>query len=398
MTAESVVGTADSVESLPRVWDVVVVGAGPAGAMIALELSRLGCSVLLLEREVFPRWKVCGACLSPGAQKVLDEAGLGNLVSRLGGVPLGHLELRAWGRRARIPLKGSMAVSRAALDTALSEIAGAEGATVVQGVRVRLGPSGPDHRLLRTPNLPGSPEVRARVLIAADGVRSGLLGQAGVQGSKDVRGPNARVGLGAVFEDENSEYSPGTIHMAVGRAGYVGLVRVEDGALDVAAAVDPGFLRTAASPGEAVNEILSGASFPPLSGRPSQGWKGTRPLTHRPRQLGADRLFSVGDAAGYVEPFTGEGMCWALAGARALAPIAARAARGWHAGFLSEWRDTYSRTVGRSQRLCSATAWTLRYPVLSRMAVGILGRYPGMAAPLVGRAASAPPSLRRRGS
>ena len=48
------------------VYDAVVVGAGPAGTMTALELARRDLSVLVVERQPMPRWKVCGACLSPG--------------------------------------------------------------------------------------------------------------------------------------------------------------------------------------------------------------------------------------------------------------------------------------------------------------------------------------------
>ncbi len=65
-----------------RLWDVVVVGAGLAGAMVALELGRRGCEVLLLERQPFPRWKVCGAVLNAAAQRALTHAGLDGLVAQ----------------------------------------------------------------------------------------------------------------------------------------------------------------------------------------------------------------------------------------------------------------------------------------------------------------------------
>ena len=71
-----------------RFWDVAVVGAGPSGAMVARELSRKGCTVLLLERQPFPRFKVCGACLNGAAQGALTSAGLGGLVARAGAPPL----------------------------------------------------------------------------------------------------------------------------------------------------------------------------------------------------------------------------------------------------------------------------------------------------------------------
>lgn len=390
MIAEATPAALQDTVTEHSIWDIAVVGAGPAGAMAAHELARLGCSVLLLDRHGFPRWKVCGACVSPGAQDVLGGAGLTGILTELGARPLEHLEVRGWGRRARLPLRGSVALSRIALDAALVRQAAAVGARLVEKVRVRLGPRHPDLVRLAVGHSGGSTEIKARIAIAADGLRSGILAQAGVGGRRDESSTPTRVGLGAVFGSASSEYGHGTIHMAVAEEGYVGLARVEDGSLDVAAALDPIFLRTSASPGKAIDHILEKASYPPLVGSPATGWRGTKPLNHKPRRIGAHRLFAVGDAAGYVEPFTGEGMCWALAGARALAPIAARASRRWHDGYPREWTDTYRSTIAESQRLCSAAAWTLRRPRLSRLAIEALGRFPWAAGPLVGKAAIPP--------
>ena len=85
-----------------RLWDVVVVGAGPAGAMVALELGRRGCAVLLLERQSFPRWKVCGACMNGAAQGALAHAGLGGLVARAGALRLAELRMTGWERTASV--------------------------------------------------------------------------------------------------------------------------------------------------------------------------------------------------------------------------------------------------------------------------------------------------------
>ena len=62
-----------------RLWDVAVVGAGPAGSLAARELARRGAAVLLIDRARFPRYKVCGGCLNPRAIRQLEKAGLGNL-------------------------------------------------------------------------------------------------------------------------------------------------------------------------------------------------------------------------------------------------------------------------------------------------------------------------------
>ena len=116
-------------------WDAIVVGAGPAGAIAAHELARGGASVLLLDRLPFPRWKVCGACLSPGALAVLDDVGLHGLSARLGAVALRRLVLEVRGRKVRLPLEGSVAVSRSALDHALVDAAVAQGAEFWEGSR-----------------------------------------------------------------------------------------------------------------------------------------------------------------------------------------------------------------------------------------------------------------------
>src|SRR5205809_3229 len=95
-----------------RLWDALVVGAGPAGALAARQLARQGLAVLLVDRAVFPRWKVCGACLNGWALRTLAAAGLDRLVPAHGGIPLTGLQLAAWGRPALVPLAGPAALSR----------------------------------------------------------------------------------------------------------------------------------------------------------------------------------------------------------------------------------------------------------------------------------------------
>jgi len=366
------------------VYDAVVVGAGPAGTMTALELARCDLSVLVVERQPMPRWKVCGACLSPGTLELLGAAGLPH---PLDGVPLHHLRLAAWSTEACVPLNGSMAVSRRSFDQMLLSAAREAGVVAMTPARARLGPIDGGTRIVRIERAEGDLEVGARVVIDAGGLGGGL---AVVNGGGDRLRPGSRIGVGAVFAPSTAEYARGEIHMVVGEGGYVGLVRVVDGSLTVAAALDPSWLRRHASPGDAVGALLRAAGSAALPERPSVGWRGTRTLTRSPHARGAERVFAVGDAAGYVEPFTGEGISWALAGARALTPLVARAARGWDPVLLEAWDRAHSQSMARAQRLCRAVAWTSRRPRLVISTLRLLARLPGVAGPFVRRAGAAP--------
>lgn len=369
--------------------DVVIAGAGPAGALAARQIAREGASVLLLDRAEFPRWKVCGACLSAGALDVLASVGLGGLPAALGSEPLHTLVLSARSRRVRLPLKGSRALSRIAFDMALVHAAREEGVEFWSGARASLGPVQPDHRTVRVERGSDATDVQAGVVLDATGLGRGL--EASGDRHTEVA-QNSRVGLGANFCDPTYPVRAGDLHMVVAPAGYVGLVRDEVGSLNVAAAVDPGALR-GAGPARVVARILSSTGMPPLRGRQLAEWRGTPPLTRSPLDFGAERLFCLGDSAGYVEPFTGEGMCWALSGARAVAPLALAGVASWEASLLEVWREYHRAAVRRARKLSRVLLPALRRPWLVDGALATLSVLPGLATPLVRRAARAPMSL-----
>jgi flavin-dependent dehydrogenase len=380
-----------------RDWDAAVVGAGPAGALAAFELGRAGAEVLLLDRQAFPRWKVCGCCLGPGTQSVLHEAGLARVLDQARAAPLHTLRLSGWSTRADVPLGTSVALSRSVLDASLVRAAVSAGVTFAAPARARLGPCAGGRRTLFVELGGAVTEVRARVVVAADGLGSPLLTEAlhhGARRGGEERGdgvePGARIGFGALFPDLGRVYAAGVIHMALGPGGYVGVVRLADGTLDVAAALAPRGPGSGARPEEAVRRLLEDAGFPPLAGTPLEGWRGTPRLTRSLPTRGADRLFAVGDAAGYVEPFTGEGIGWALSGARTLAPIALEGIRDWRPELLEAWDRAYEGSIGRAARLCRGLAWGLRRPAVARAGLRALSRFPVLAAPFVARAGRSP--------
>lgn len=368
-----------------ELWDAVVVGAGPAGAMTALELSRGGQQVLLLDRRAFPRWKVCGATVSPGVSDLLMDAGLENLLETLGATGLHTLRLGGWSMEAELPLNGSLSISRYALDHALIDEARRAGVCFRSEAGAKLGALASGHRTVQVTVGGERKEVATGAVVAADGLGSGLMAKAGVPSEVPATATRRLVGVGAVFPPSTLGFGPGVIHMAVGDAGYVGLSRVEDGGLNVAAAIVPDALRELGSPGAVVGSILFGCGWPALPDQTSEGWKGTPELTRRPRQPGAERLFAVGDAAGYVEPFTGEGVFWALTGARLSAPFVARVGEVWDPSLLDGWTRAHAGLVGRAQRLCRLISWALARPSLSRGLIRMLRDQPRLAGPLVRR-------------
>ncbi len=371
-----------------RPWQVVVVGAGPAGALAARELVRRGRAVLLVDQAGFPRAKVCGCCLNVRALTTLADVGLGGLVARQGAVPLREAIVAARGCRARLVLPGGAVLSRAAFDAALVREAVSAGAAFLPRTRAALGPITAAGRDVVLTADGTAATVSASLVLAADGLGGQLLRGAGGPAAPPMS--DSRVGAGAIADEGPAFFLGGRVYLACGPGGYVGLARLEDGRLDVAAAFDRAAVRRAGGPGEASVRVLREVGWPAVPGLAELPWRGTPPLTRRASRLAAERVLVLGDAAGYVEPFTGEGIAWALASAVAVAPLAARAALHWDASVGRVWAARYRRTIAGRQGTCRLVARALRHPRLVRAALHLLGRLPGLAAPVVNRLNAVP--------
>jgi 2-polyprenyl-6-methoxyphenol hydroxylase-like FAD-dependent oxidoreductase len=188
-----------------------------------------------------------------------------------------------------------------------------------------------------------------------------------------------------VAEEAGAFYRPGIIFMACGQGGYVGLVRVERDRLDVAAALDPAAVRHGGSPGLVVSQILNEAGYPALTGHRCASWQGTLPLTQRVAAVAGERLFVVGDAAGYVEPFTGEGMAWALESAQAVTPLVVQAARRWSVSLARQWVSWHHTKMGPNHSRCRILVRALRYPRFVRGVLEVLKVMPAVAGPVLTR-------------
>ncbi|QDT18162.1 NAD(P)/FAD-dependent oxidoreductase [Alienimonas californiensis] len=366
----------------PNRCDVAIVGAGPAGSVLARELALRGRSVVLIERATFPRRKVCGACLSGHAVRELTAAGLDGLLEQSGAIPQTGFRLGVEAkdrapRAAFVQTVGGFALSRSRFDAALADAAVAAGAVVLYGAGATLGSD-------RTLTLKGAHAGTLRA--GAVALACGLPGAGrGFESLASAVRPGSRVGAGCELARgafDAAFFGPGTIHMAVAAGGYVGATVTEGGELNLAGAYDLAFLKECGGPGAASAAIFQAAGFPVAKGMADADWTGTPPLTRTAGDVAADGVFLVGDAAGYVEPFTGEGMGWALASARAAAdPI--DALLNGDAAAEAQWRRIYQRRVGRRKGWCRAVAVAARTPLAATVAAAALNRAPGLARPLV---------------
>ena len=375
-------------QALRSDYDAVVIGAGPAGGVAALGLARAGRRVLLVDKQRFPRPKVCGCCLNASALATLRRVGVGPRLDALRPHAIDRLVMRAGARAASLRLPGGLSLSRPALDGMLVDAAVDAGATFCDGVSARVAPpagnAGGHHVALNTDI------VRARCVVVADGLAGTALRDWPSMAS--AARPDARVGLGVHLPAGHAltaQLQANAITMLCGRRGYLGMVRLEHGGIDLAAAADRDALKDHGGAAPLAQAIAAdaGVSFDDAEAWP---WRLTPPLTRSRSRLAGPGLFVVGDAAGYVEPFTGEGMAWALAGGAAVVSHADAAVDAWNPSGGPAWSRAHRRTVARRQRGCRAVAALLRRPRLTRAAVGALAFAPVLAAPLV-------PGAHRRG-
>ncbi len=298
-----------------------------------------------------------------------------------------EIALGAGGNYADISLPTGAAISRESLDAALVQAAIEAGAQFLPNATAALLPlsAGGDRRTMRLRIANRDDAVEARIVLLAGGLGSKLEESPDEDHNGEAARswqPGSRVGAGVMLPASGNDYEPGIIYMACGEEGYVGQTVVEDGRIDTAAALDPMAVKRAGGTGELATAILERAGFPVLPGLARLSWKGTPHLTRQAPRLGGERLFVLGDAAGYIEPFTGEGMAWALAGAGIIAPLALRGVRhGWHPDLLVRWRSAYHRKVTRRQIICRITADLLRRPIATQVMVRSLSLAPWLSRP-----------------
>lgn len=377
--------------------DVVVIGAGPAGAMAAYAIARSGVQVLLVDRAAFPRTKVCGCCVNARALDLLERYELRERIETLRPHRYSSFRVASAGVQAALPLPGGFSVARDTFDLALVEGAVAAGAefrdrTTASVVPCADGsavpePQGHHAQHTRLPRVQLTTEgrppaaVSCKVLIVADGL-GGTVARA-LAGGEHVTSAS-HIGAGTVVDDAPTAWCEDhCINMAVGRDGYVGMVRLEDDRWNIAAALHPQSVKDARAVGAIIARVLNDAGLPSSPLLERAVWRGTVPLSRRPNRVAAERTFFIGDAAGYVEPFTGDGIASALESGALVAQFARRGVDGWQPVIEAEWTAALARHRQRQQRVTRLAAWTVRRPAVARGVLRTAARVPSLTAPFI---------------
>ena len=367
--------------TLPSSCEVLIVGAGPAGSALARHLARAGREVLLVEARRHPRTKTCAEYASPRISDELRILGIEAADWQRSAVPVSGMQILVGedGFRLRYADRGeertAWGLDRPGFDSLLAQGSAEAGASVhektsfQQPIVERGQVTG---AILR--DAQGTHQVGARWVVGADGARSSVARSLGVSRSRIAP---RRLGLIARYERVPGIDRHGEMH--VGKGFYVGLAPVPNGQLNVGMALPLARDGEARLPAEQRFEAAI-ASLPAVSARLRSSRRltpihGAAPIGHRvTRPAGAGWLL-IGDAAGFIDPFTGEGIYRALRSAR----LAAEALGGADARVIDRYRAARRATFASKDALTWLIQGMLAAPPILAYAVRRLASRPAMA-------------------
>ena len=381
-------------------FDALIVGAGPAGASAAILLASAGWSVALVEKQTFPRRKVCGECVAASNLPLLDALGVGAAFDTEAGPPLRQVALMRGDatvtaelpRAAHVRHAWGRALGRETLDTLLLARAEAAGATVLTPWSVQdIGGAAGSHRcVLREAATGRLRTLHARVAILAHGSWEPL--PAARAARRASRSAHDLIAFKANFS--SARLAPGLLPVLAFDGGYGGMVLGDGGILTLAACVRADRLdalrrEAPGQPAGAVVEAVLRRSCAgvaaALDGTHRQGaWLASGPLAPGVR-LGThdDALLRLGNAAGEAHPIIGEGMSMALQSAfllcdELLAPAPHGHDAGWHAAVAARYAARWRRRFVPRLLLASTFAHAAMRPRTSNALIGVLAHWPGL--------------------
>ena len=343
---------------------VIVVGAGPAGAATALALARASVPVTIVERSAFPRRKVCGEYLGMGALDQLDALDLGERVRALGS-PLRGIRIVASGAHAELPFpRPAIGLARATLDDLILQAALGAGATLVSGRVEDVSATGVAVRDGQGERV----KLHGRFVVGADGVGSIVARKLGLSLPLPMR---PRFAVGGHFR--GIESTNGCVEMYCDGKSYLAINPLGAGIANVMAVAPKDRLDTWSRVMEFAAEARSGP-------RVAVG-----PLVHAVRRSIAPGVLLVGDAAGFLSPFTGQGVFLALRSAQRASAALIRAFENSSAeddAFVAYDREHRKELRSRT-RLGKLVDALIAVPFLTRRAARKLEASPALAAILL---------------
>lgn len=320
--------------------DVAVIGAGPAGSTAARTAARSGLHTVLLEKCTFPRTKPCAGGLSLAAANELDFDVPDDLIERRCTAIL--LAQGAYSNRIETGRENARMVDRARFDHHLAARAVEAGAEFREGVALRGLEPGKDRVRLETTGGPWT----ARIVIGADGCTSRVAAGVRPKWRPDERRFCLVADVPCATEQINRQIGDTVVlHYGYVRHGYAWIFPKREhlsfgigGLLDNAALTISRFRDFLALWGMDRGSRLRGCHIP---------------ITRFRTPVCADRIMLAGDAAGYVDSFSGEGIRYAIASGRMAAERAAAAleAGNCSASFLDEYRRAFEATYRRDLRV-----------------------------------------------
>jgi geranylgeranyl reductase family protein len=295
-------------------FDVAIIGAGPAGSSVAIQLAGKGYSVALLDKEQFPREKLCGDFLNPVNWPMLRELKVERAVLARPHEKISIFRFTSFsGEEAEIPLPAGrdeavvgLGLRRFDLDYVLLERAKSLGVTVLDGWKPKELERQPDGWILKADGL----ELGARMLIGADGRNSWVAHHLGLADPAAMQGRS----VGFQFRLKCANRATGKVEIHLFPGGYAGVVSVDGDTVTLGLAIEKhrlldgrpeqSLLKSILPQNPWLKEMLRNGSVSEM--------RSTYPVYFPPRRAYADGVLLVGDAARVNEPVTGEGIYFAL--------------------------------------------------------------------------------------
>jgi flavin-dependent dehydrogenase len=351
-------------------YDVVIVGGGPAGASAAIRLAQHGVYVLLVEQKKFPRAKLCGEFISPECLVHFDRLGVRQEMFQAGGAELTATNFYTrGGRSVSVPSRwfgagSALGLSRAEMDFRLLERARAVGADVLEDTHAgNLAIENGHVRGVFINNGEAEPRlIQSTIAIDATG-RSRALSRRleKLEGNALRFGNRTRlVAFKAHLEGTRGE--TGVCEIYCYRGGYGGLNSVENSVANLCFIADARDVRACGGNAERViNEVVARnkrAAWTLGEARAVTPWLAVSLEGFgRNKLVPANGLLTIGDAASFIDPFTGSGMLMALESGELAAESIVRNLPGLKNNsfsvFAEEYRVAYQRRFTSRLRVCS---------------------------------------------